>query len=167
MHFKKWLVLLLLAGTSFRMAQAQIEGDYLSTKDFHSFGLGGYLNVSFMVTDANYLTLDVGLNVFHDRGTDEYIYLAPIVAGYRYTLDQSGTRWYVEPNAGYAFGDPEEIAGPTAGVTLGYIFTDSGPIKFNIGLRYQRGFGHWGTDMLALRISHNLVWPFGRRRRYY
>lgn len=61
----------------------------------------------------------------------------PVLLGYRYTLNQSGTGFYVEPNAGYSFGGStiggyneygallndgngdwlyEKVAGPTGGV---------------------------------------------------
>jgi hypothetical protein len=95
------------------------------------------------------------------------VVLVPFLAGYRYTLDRSGTGWYVEPNAGYAFGatdmqvidsigDPSDVklSGALAGATVGYLFEPSGRIQFNIGLRYEHIFGSVGQNMFSLRISH-------------
>ena len=137
------------------------------------------------VSDANYATIELGLQYFNDK-YDEEVAMIPVLLGYRYTLNHSGTGLYVEPNAGYCFGSTtvmeydangsplsdgnghylyEEIKGPVAGVGVGYLFEPGGKIQFNLALRYQRTFGNTPSNLFAFRISH--AFTFGRRNNDY
>jgi hypothetical protein len=156
-------------------ANAQLEAVHLSTKNFKAWGFGGFFNASVPVSDADYVTGEFGLSVFSSN--EKHIAVAPLVAGYRFTFDRSGTGFYAEPNAGYYFGgsdiqvndgqghySDQKVSGPATGLTLGYLFPISEgavPIQFNIGLRYEHIFAPVGINMLSLRIAH--AFTFGRR----
>ena len=162
---------------------AQIEVARISVKDFKAIGFGSFLNFSLPVSESNFMTIEGGLQYFKNKD-DEEVAMAPVLLGYRYTLNQSGTGFYVEPNAGYCFGGSsigiynefgspiaingkwayEKVAGPMAGIGVGYLFEPSGRIQFNIGLRYQRTFASAGANIFAFRISH--AFNFGRREEY-
>ncbi|MGN6601155.1 MAG: hypothetical protein ACTHK8_01825 [Ginsengibacter sp.] len=161
---KKQFPLLFALLISFHFCNAQIEGAYAITKNFHAFGFGGFLNFSLPVSEANYLTIDAGYEQFKDNYDLD---VAPVLLGYRYTLDQSGSGWYVEPNVGYAFnaGGDLRIQGASAGFGLGYL-VDVGSIPFNFGLRYEHVFGSPATEILSFRIAHSLSLGFRNREDY-
>lgn len=161
----KTLLLLITLLTSAKIVPAQIEVAHASTKDFSAVGFCGFLNLSIPVSEANYLTIEGGIQSFKDKNTNQ-LTLIPVLAGFRYTLDQSGSGFFVEPFAGYAFGEsdldqPDGIAG---GVGLGYL-VDLGNVPFNFALRYERIFGNPSTNVIGFRIAHSL--GFGRRNDDY
>ena len=174
MLFKKQSIVLYFLLFSFNLSKAQIEVAYANSKNFNAIGFGGFLNFSLPVSNANYVTIEGGFQYFKNKN-DEDLGLIPVLIGYRYTIDQSGSGLYVEPNAGYSFGASsigkydsngvytgvdENVAGPTAGIGFGYLF-EAGRIPFNVGLRYEHNFGNYGTNIIAFRISHS----FGSGRR--
>ncbi len=182
MPFMKKLICSCCLLSSILFCTAQIEFTRLSAKDFKALGFGAFVNLSVPVSDAHFVTVEGGFQYFHRE--DEEIGLIPVLLGYRYTLDKTGTGFYLEPNAGYCFGSTtiqkydaydmveygpdgqpavQKITGPVAGIGFGYLFEYSGGIQFNLGLRYQHGFGNLQTNVLALRISHAIT--FGRRER--
>ncbi|MDP4132180.1 MAG: hypothetical protein Q8939_18635 [Bacteroidota bacterium] len=153
-------------------ATAQIQVDYLSFKGFSSVGFGAFFNFSVPVSDANYVTGEAGLDVFSRN--EDHVAIAPVLLGYRYTLNGSGTGIYVEPNVGYSFAGTDiqvvdqsgvyadqKISGISTGIGFGYLFEPSGSIQFNLGLRYEHIFGNAGSNMFSFRISHAFI--FGRR----
>ena len=156
------------------LCNAQVEVDYVKAKDFNSIGFGAFLNFSFSISEGDYLTVEGGLQYYNSTDGEE-LALIPALAGYRYTLDGTGSGWYVEPFAGYTFGSSTigvydenggweggnaSVAGPAAGLGAGYLL-DIGNIPFNIGLRYQHNFGNLATNTFAFRIAHS----FGSRKR--
>jgi hypothetical protein len=177
---KKVIFFLVFTISISTICNGQIEGAYVKVKDFKAFGFGAFLNLGFPVSDANYLTVEGGLKYFnHD---DDEVGIFPVLLGYRYTLDQSGAGFYVEPYAGYTFGGTtigvydqygspvpdgngrwlyEEVKGPTAGVGFGYLFQPGNKVQFNLALRYDHGFGNAAINMIALRLTHSF--SFGRR----
>jgi len=154
-------------------AKAQIQIDYLSFKGFSSVGFGAFFNFAVPVSDADYVTAEAGLDVFSHNGDN--VAIAPVLLGYRYTLDQTGTGFFIEPNAGYAFAgtdiqvynadnyqyEEQKLNGFSTGVTLGYLFEPSGRIQFNLGLRYEHVFGDLGSNLFSFRIAH--AFTFGRK----
>jgi hypothetical protein len=155
-------------------ADAQIEVARVSLKNFKAFGLAGFLNFSLPLSEADYLTIEGGFQYFKDKN-DNDLTLVPALIGYRYTINQTGTGFYLEPNAGYCFGASniqkynavgspiaesdgslavEKVAGPVAGLGIGYLFAPSGNIQFNVAIRYERTFGESATNVFAFRISH-------------
>lgn len=162
MLFKKQFLIFYSLLFSFTFCNAQIEVAHISAKDFKAFGFGGFLNFSIPVSEAtNYVTLEGGLQYFKDKNTN-VLALYPVLVGYRYTLDQSGTGLYVEPNAGYIFStsDYSDYSGAAAGIGVGYLI-DLGNIPFNFGLRYEHSFGNPATNVFSFRIAHSF--NFGRR----
>lgn len=156
---------------SVNLCLAQIEVARVSVKNFKAIGFGGFLNFSFPVSDANYATIEGGVQYFSKD--EEYLALIPVLAGYRYTLDQSGSGIYAEPNVGYNFGfstirddgyDELKVAGPAAGMTVGYLFEPGGSIQFNVGLRYEHIFANAQTNAYSIRISH--AFTLGKRKDY-
>ncbi len=178
MHYRKIVLALLFAG-SYLFSAAQIEVGHLSTKNFSGIAFGGFFNVSVPISDADYVSGEAALYVA--SGSEKHIALLPLLASYRYTLDRTGTGWYVEPNAGWSFGASDikkydqydnpiyvngkqaeqKVTGPTTGLGFGYLFEPSGIIQFNIGLRYEHVFSEYGQNLFSLRISH--AFTFGRR----
>ena len=152
---------------SFFSGKAQIEGAYASTKNFSGFGYGAFLNFSLPVADANYITIDAGYEHFEDKGDE--MDLVPLLLGYRYTLDQSGSGWYVEPNVGYTldvvptYGSNPE--GVSAGIGFGYL-VDLGRVPFNFGARYEHLFGNPAASIFSIRIAHSLSLSFRNREDY-
>ncbi len=161
MLLKKRFFILYFLLFSFYFSNAQIEVAQASTKDFSAIGFGGFLNFSIPVSEANYVTIEGGYQHFKDKNTNE-LGLVPVLAGFRYTLDQTGTGFYVEPNAGYtfSFSDLENVDGASAGIGVGYLI-DLGNVPFNFGLRYEHIFGNPATNVFSFRIAHSL--SFGRR----
>lgn len=165
------------------ISNAQVEGLFGKVKEFKGFGFGTVLNLGFPVSEGNYLTIEGGFR-YLKNSDDEEVGIFPVLAGYRYTLDQSGLGWYVEPYAGYTFGSTtigvyendspvsdgngnwlyEKVAGPTLGAGLGYLFEPRGRMQFNLVFRYDHSFGPSAINMMALRLTHSF--SFGRRDDY-
>lgn len=147
---------------------------HLTFKGFSTTGFGGFLNVAIPITEGNSITTEAGFYSF--RKDDDLTVLVPFLLGYRYTLNGSGTGFYMEPTAGYTIGGTDrqktdqfnspiivdgkyaeqKVAGVTTGAGTGYIFP--GRVAFNIGLRYQHVFVSKdpGLNLFSLRISHTI-----------
>ena len=180
MLLKKQFFVLYFLLLCYHFSTAQIEVAHVSIKDFKAIGFGGFLNFSVPISEADYVTLEGGLQYFTNKD-EETAGLIPVLLGYRYTLNRSGTGFYVEPNAGYNFGGTtigvyendspvsdgdgnwlyEKISGPTAGINIGYLFQPGGRVQFNLALRYEHSFGSTSTNMVSFRVSHAIT--FGRR----
>lgn len=161
---------------------SQIEVARLSFKGFSAFGFGGFLNFAVPVSEGSSITAEAGFYIFKNDD-DEAVALVPLLLGYRYSFNQTGTGFYVEPTLGYTIGasdvakydengslipNPDgtgwleyQAKGMTAGLGTGYIIP--GRFALNIGLRYQRVFVSKdpGLNMFSLRLSHPIT--FGRR----
>jgi hypothetical protein len=173
MNNHKSLLLFCLIFFTGLTAHAQIQVDRISFKGFNATGFGGFFGFGVPISDADYITGDLGLSAF--SANNSYVMTAPILAGYRYTINRSGTGFYLEPNAGYGFGDTDvsaydnlgtgrkaNINGPATGLTFGYLFEPSGRIQFNLGLRYEHVFGKdYSPNTFSFRIAHAFI--FGRR----
>lgn len=167
-----YTVVLLIVSHS---AHAQIEGGYARMKDFEAFGFGGFINVNVPIREVDYLTFDLGLNWYKNQ-SDQDIAFAPLLLGYRYTLNRSGSGFFVEPFAGYTFGESgieeydefgnpvydadgqwktKEIAGPAAGLMGGYLFTFENNQSLTLGLRYLHNFGPSASDVVSLRLAYS------------
>jgi hypothetical protein len=138
------------------MASAQIEVAHLQSKGFSATGFGGFLNFAIPITETDAATVEGGVYVFSDQGYHEAI--APVLVGWRHLLSDGDHGFYVEPVAGYTFGATDiqlydangdalykangdqldqKIAGVATGASFGYLFEQSGRIRFNISLRYE------------------------------
>lgn len=168
--------------TSF-CANAQVEGAYVHIRNFQAFGYGGHLNFKFPITEAGSLTTEAGAYLF--KSQDRNAIVIPLLVGYQYSLDGSGTGFFVEPLAGYSLGGTDwdredkdgntiyevvdnvaytqnqKVKGITAGLATGYIFNGRTPLT--LGLRYDRVFvaNDPSVNVFALRLT----WPlFGGRK---
>jgi hypothetical protein len=177
-HLIKKLLVPAVLMCLFSKAQAQIEVAHLTSKDFNAIGFGGFLNFAIPIDDANAGIVEGAVYVFSSQGSHAAV--APVMVGYRHLLtDGNDYGFYVEPVAGYTFGatDIQEydangdalnkpngdqldqsVSGPVGGLGFGYLFQQSGPIRFNISLRYEHTFvtgGYPSLNIIALRISHS------------
>ncbi len=85
-------------------SSAQIQIAKLIGKNSNDFklGYGGYLKFSYPVSEGVDVTLEAGATIFQMKEYPEYGWaIIPIKAGYRYTLNQTGTGLYIEPQVGY------------------------------------------------------------------
>jgi hypothetical protein len=178
----KKLFLLLFSICLCSAAYAQIEVVQLQSKGFSATGFGAFLNLSLPVTQSDAIIAEGAFYYFKHDGNN--IAIAPLLAGYRRLLNDPDYGFYVEPVLGYSFGatdiqkmdaadnylfkhDGNEldqmVTGATAGLGFGYLFEPSGPVQFNISIRYEHTFvsGDPSLNVLALRISHSF--SFGRR----
>jgi hypothetical protein len=185
MTLNKKTLLFCTSFLSYSFIHAQIEVAHFSTKNFSATGFGTFLNVGIPINQTDAITPEIGLYYFNSNGNN--IAAAPLLLGYRHLLNANGDDFgfYVEPVAGYSFGgtdiqkldqngNPEygpdgnqadqKVTGVTTGLGFGYLFRQSGWIRFNIGLRYEHTFvsnGDPATNIFALRVSHSF--SFGRR----
>lgn len=180
MSWKKLLIVSsLLVSTLF--CRAQIEIAHATVKKFTATGFGVFINVSMHLSDANYATLDGGLQYFVNRYSED-LGMIPVVLGYRYTINHTGAGVYIEPNAGYNFGSStiekvdangspvsnsngtnahEKVSGAVVGGAVGYLFQPVGKVQFNLGLRYLHTFGDAPSNVFGIRITH--AFNFGRK----
>lgn len=142
----------------------------------YNLGYGGFLKISYPASDAADLTFEAGANFFSEKEDNQYGFaVVPVKIGYRYTLNGTGTGFYVEPQAGYnVYGVVSGYDGTTyqnidtkfhgiiGAVNAGYLFQPSGKIQFDLGLCYESIFHDGGsTKYVGLRLTHNF--SFGRR----
>jgi hypothetical protein len=174
---KKLLLSIILSGLC-SVSYAQIEVSHLSSKGFSATGFGAFLNIAVPIDDANAVTVEGAAYIFSNDGSHAAV--VPLLAGYRHLLSNYvDYGFYVEPVAGYAIGATDiqaysadgtplykpngdqldqKVSGPDAGVGFGYLFQQSGPIRFNISLRYEHTFvtgGYPQLNIVSLRISHS------------
>lgn len=174
--FKK-LFLIAICVTLSASLHAQLEVAQLITKGQSHTGIGANLHVGFPVTKGDEISGEIGIYYFAP-GQSHMIFF-PFLLGYRHTLDNSGTRWYIEPFGGYtvggtdipkldAAGQPiynadgsevdQKLSGATAGLGFGYILPNP-KLPLNIGLRYEHTFvsDNPSPNILALRISWSVL----------
>ena len=148
------------------------------SKGLSSTGFGGFLNFSIPVspTSSDAAIVEGGVFVFSKDGSHAAV--APVLGGYRYMLAQGDNGFYAEPVAGYTLGATDiqeydangnaltkpngdqqdrKVSGFDTGLGFGYLFEQSGPIRFNISLRYEHTFvtGDPALNVISLRISHS------------
>jgi hypothetical protein len=136
----------------------------------YGLGFGGFIKFSYPVTDAADLTFEGGANFFSQKEDHEYgIAVVPVKLGYRYTLNGTGTGFYVEPQAGYnVYGvtsyynyetyqnTDKKFHGVIGALAAGYLFQPSGLMQFDLGLQYESIFHSGGsTNYIGLRLTHN------------
>ena len=91
---------------SFRQANAQLGAMKLVGKDTkdYTMGFGAFVKTGVPVSDGSTLTLELGANIFllnDGYGSADGTIMCPLKAGYRYTLNKTGTGFYVEPQVGF------------------------------------------------------------------
>lgn len=173
---KSFLCLGLLITAASLHAQIQVLKMVGNRANEFSIGYGASLKFSVPASDADYVSFEGGVNIFFLKEDAEYgIMTVPVKVGYRYTLDRSGTGFYVEPQLGYnVFGlepvyngytyDEPKNTGPVGAVNVGYLFQPWKKVQFDLGAFYETIL-HSGTttSYVGLRLSHSFA--FGRRER--
>ncbi len=153
-------------------SHAQIQISKLIGKNSSEFklGYGAFLKFSYPVSEGSDVTLEGGANVFLMKDYPEYGWVVvPVKAGYRYTLNQSGTGFYIEPQLGYnVYGiDPDDnkFTGLILGAGVGHLFQPGGGVQFALGLLYESALHQGGAaNYLSLRLTHNFT--FRKRDNY-
>lgn len=157
-------------------ANAQIGAMKLvgpNTKDY-SFGFGAFVKTGFPASEATYITLELGADIFPLKGygTQYGTIMCPLKAGYRYTLNQTGVGFYVEPQAGFNlvgvsslpndYGEDINLHyhGLVLAAGAGYLFS-IGNAPFDLSLRYETVIAHGGSNnLISLGISR--FFSFGK-----
>lgn len=154
---------------SFENSYGQVEVSYLSTKNFSKFGYGGSLSFGIPVSEANSLRFDGGIYLYGD----EDVIIAPVLLGYRKSLDGSGRGWYLEPGIGFTFGETtlrlndgngnfriQKSQGPTLGIGGGFLLR--GDLELDIGIRYR--LVYIPTDPVIQFLNFKISYPLFRNR---
>lgn len=173
----KKLILFCIIALMQMTSYSQIEGIYGRAKNYEGFGFGAFLNLAVPDQEGlNYYSIEGGIQYIKFTDGIRDIGNVPVLIGYRYTLNQTGGGFYLEPHAGYNFGMSgipvedangnwlwddqnddivrEKIKGPMAGLGLGYLFEPLGKVQFNLSLRVQHSFGHIPVNTIGLRLTH-------------
>ena len=157
--------------TSACYAQLQVSKLVGKNSGDYSLGYGGFLKFSYPIIESWDITIEVGANIFkYKPNTDYGIATLPLKAGFRYTLNQTGAGFYVEPQLGYnIIGVDEEdnkFNGPVVAGGAGYLFEPWGGVQFDLGLLFESAIRKDGSiNYVSLRLTHNF--SFGRRESNY
>jgi hypothetical protein len=163
---------------SMAVSKAQLGAMKLVGKDTKDYklGFGAFIKTGFPVNDGSDITLEGGVNFFilnDGYGSADGTAMCPLKIGYRYTLNQTGQGFYVEPQAGYNLygitslhdnnGNTINLKyhGVVFAAGTGYLFT-LGRQPFDLNLRYETVIAHGGSNnFIALGISRFI--SFGKR----
>ena len=113
------------------------------------------------------VSLEVGANVFQLKEDPAYGWaVVPVKVGYRYTLNQTGEGFYLQPQLGYnVYGiDPNDnkFTGLILTAGAGYLFPPIGKLQIDLGLLFESAFHSGGAaNYISLRLTHNFL--VGRR----
>jgi hypothetical protein len=177
----KSLVLTITLFTASQAVHAQLEVTQLILKGQSATGFGAYLHLGFPVAKGDEISGEAGFDYFAPG--QSHLVMVPLLVGYRHTFDGSGTRFYIEPLAGYTIGGTDiqkvdangnplvnsdgsevdqKVSGPTAGLGFGYIIP-SPKYPVNFALRFEHTFvsGDPSPSLLSFRISWSVL--TGRR----
>lgn len=158
-------ILIFIAFNGF--GQVQVLKLIGTNSDKFSIGYGGFIKYAYPISGSSDISLELGFVNFNLKSNDAYGWIVvPIKAGYRYTLNQTGKGFYVEPFLGYNFlgVDPadKKFTGLVYGAGTGYLFNPIGNVYFDLGIQYESALHTGGpANYLALRLTHN----FGGKRR--
>ncbi len=179
----KSLVLTIALFTASQAVHAQLEvTQLLPHKGQSATGFKAPIFISgFPVSKGDEISGEAGFDYFAPG--QSHLVMVPLLVGYRHTFDGSGTRFYIEPLAGYTIGGTDiqkvdangnplvnsdgsevdqKVSGPTAGLGFGYIIPSS-KYPVNFGLRFEHTFvsGDPSPSLLSFRISWSVL--TGRR----
>lgn len=151
-------------------ASGQIQVSKLLGTNSNKFttGYGGFLKYAYPVSGSSDVSLEIGFVSFTLKSDNAYGWvIIPVKAGYRYTINQTGYGFYVEPFLGYNFAgvDPDDnkFKGLVYGSGTGYLFKPIGKVNFDLGMQFESALHTGGpANYLSFRLSHN----FGGNRRH-
>ena len=125
-----------------------------------------------MLFRSDDLSLEIGASIFREKNsTSNGLVYAPLKLGYRYSLNRTGSGFYVEPQLGYNIlgayttydSDAQKyidkkINGFVGAATAGYLFQPIGNIKFDVGLRFETTYFDGGSaNSVSFRLSHYIT----------
>lgn len=160
----KVILVILILFFSIVHASAQLGAMKLVGKDTkdYAMGFGAFIKTGFPVSDGSTLTLELGANIFllnDGYGSGDGTIMCPLKAGYRYTLNKTGTGLYVEPQVGYNLlgatsiyddnGKMQNLRyhGAVFAAGTGYLFS-LWDAPFDVNLRYETVIAHGGSNNL-------------------
>jgi hypothetical protein len=165
---KKYLTLLILAFITQQVeAQIQVAKIVGKNSDNYTTGYGGFIKLSYQITKASDVSLEIGALVFSLKNDKRYgLDLVPLKLGFRYILTNKSSGPYVEPQLGYnVYGIDETdqtFTGFIWGAGVGYLFKPIGKLKFDLGIKYESAAHSGGAlNYFMIRLSHNF--SVGRR----
>lgn len=148
------------------MCNAQLQYSKLignNSQDFKD-GFGGYLKANYPITQANSLSIELGINLFKYKKDDRnYWGTTPLKLGFLHTFNGEGNGLYIEPQVGYnIYGftvEDKKFKGVVLGVGGGYLIPNNdGFMDYDIGLRYETAFHPTGAiHYLALRFTKAIL----------
>jgi hypothetical protein len=138
-----------------------------NTSDY-TIGFGAFIKAAHPVSEGSDVTLEIGANIFilnDGYGSGDGTIMCPLKAGYRYTLNGTGSGFYVEPQVGFnivgvtslhdANGNQVNLNyhGAVFAAGTGYLF-NIGHAPFDLNLRYETTIAHGGSNnFISLGIS--------------
>jgi hypothetical protein len=158
------VLLLYILQANAQLAVMKLVGK--DTKDY-TLSFGAFIKTGIPVSDGSDVTFELGANFFrlNDGGSGDGTIMCPLKVGYRYTLNETGEGFYVEPQVGYNIlgvtslldDNGNEVNLRYHGVVLaagtGYLFT-IGRTPFDLNLRYETVIDHGGSNnFICLGIS--------------
>jgi len=134
----------------------------------YSIGFGAFVKGGFPVSEGSDVTVEIGANIFFLNdgysGADGTI-MCPLKGGYRFSLNGTGTGFYVEPQVGFnligvtslhdANGNQINLKyhGVVFAAGAGYLF-EAWHAPFDLNLRYETVIDHGGSNnFISLGIS--------------
>ena len=173
---KFWITAFLLFAMTIGYGQIQVLKMVGKNGKDYKIGYGAFLKFSVPVSEAAYASVEAGVNFAQEKDDPELgMAVIPLKLGYRYTVNGSGTGFYVEPQVGYnlygvrsRYDDEtyqnvdEKFHGIVSAFGIGYLFEPGNKIQFDLGAYYESIF-HNGTttSYVGLRLTHNF--SFGGR----
>ena len=134
----------------------------------YTIGFGAFIKAGFPASEGSDVTLEIGANIFFlndGYGTSDGTIMCPLKAGYRYTLDGTGSGFYIEPQVGFNLvgvtslhdANGKQINLNYHGVVFaagtGYLF-NIWHAPFDLNLRYETVIAHGGSNnLISLGIS--------------
>ncbi|MFT3751171.1 MAG: hypothetical protein QM768_22860 [Agriterribacter sp.] len=166
----KTMLIPLMLILSINTANAQLGAMKMvgkNTKDY-KLGFGLFIKTGLAVNEASDFTIEGGVNIFvlnDSYGSGSGTIMCPIKVGYRYTLNQTGEGFCVEPQAGFNVygitsmldenGNAVDLKyhGVVLAAGTGYLFTLWNQ-PFDLNLRYETVIAHGGSNnFVSLGIS--------------
>jgi len=142
----------------------------------YNTGYGAFLRLGFHISEADEITGEIGFNDYTLKDLPTYgILTAPLKVGYQYTIDRTGSGFYLEPQLGYnivgivpsynntTYQEEEtKFKGVVGTINGGYIMNwESIGTKINFGLRYESVFYGGGSVHAAGMF---LLFSFQKRK---
>lgn len=170
----KKIIILSIICISYFTSNAQIELAKIVGKNSEKYGIGysTFVKFSHPISEADDLSLELGVLMFREKNssTNGLAYI-PIKVGYRYSINRTGSGFYVEPQLGYNIygvyttydSDARQkidmkINGFTGSATAGYLFQPIGNIKLDLGLRFETiRFNGGSANSVSIRLSHYIT----------